>query len=488
MARFSRRKLIGFSAASLLSEERNAIAQANDKQAPVDLVVDFGRKLEPFRALHGVNKGAIGSGGLVSVEAEHRALSVPYVRLHDCHYPNPDVVDIHAVFPNPDADPADPKSYDFALTDEYLASIRSTGAQIIYRLGESIEHTRHKRYVYPPKSPEKWAQIALGIIRHYNEGWANGFHYDIRYWEVWNEPENRPVMWSGTDAEYFQLYKVTALAIRAQYPNLKVGGPGVGNTGQIVADKFSPSKFVEDFLAFCRKDKMPLDFFSWHGYTADLLDLPLRARAIRKLLNTAGFPHAESHLNEWNYLPDNSWEGLARTTPAKVRQAFVNRMTGMEGGAFIVATLLALQDAPVDVCNLFHGELGAFGLFNEQGVPFPNYHALLAFRELLDTPNRVHAAGLRPQESVVSAGIAADNSFAQILLSNVSAKESVYRLTLKNLPWRIVTRYEIQIKDGARPEGKPKQQGTLNQKETLEITLKAPAVALIKLRPIEIKE
>jgi len=163
-------------------------------------------------------------------------------------------------------------------------------------------------------------------------------------------------------------------------------------------------------------------------------------------------------------------------------------MTGMEGGAFIVATLLALQDAPVDVCNLFHGELGAFGLFNEQGVPFPNYHALLAFRELLDTPNRVHTMGFRPQESVISAGLTADNSFGQVLISNVFAKESVYRLTLKGLLWRTGTHYEIQIKDSAQPEGKPKQQGTLKQKETLEITLKAPAVALIKLRPAEQKE
>lgn len=485
MARCSRRELVGLSAVALLNNEDSTIAQANAEQTSVELMIDFGHKLNAFRALHGINKGAIGSGGLVSVEAEHRALGVPFVRLHDCHYPNPDVVDIHAVFPNLAADPADPKSYDFALTDEYLASIRATGAQIIYRLGESIEHTPHKRYVHPPKSPEKWAQIALGIIRHYNEGWANGFRHDIRYWEIWNEPENRPVMWSGTDADYFQLYKVTAQAIKAQYPNLKVGGPAVGYTGQIVGGKFTPSKFVEDFLAYCRTEKLPLDFFSWHGYTADLLDLPLRAVAIRKMLDAAGFTKTESHLNEWNYLPDNGWEGLARTTPAKVRQKFVDRMTGMEGGAFLVATLLALQDTPLDVCNLFHGELGAFGLFNEQGIPFPNYHALLVFRELLDTPLRVHTSGFRPDKELASVGISADNSFAQILISNVYAKESLYRLTLKSLPWRTQTRYEIEMIDSAQPEGKPKQQGTLKQKESLEIALKSPAVALIKLRPVE---
>ena len=97
--------------------------------------------------------------------------------------------------------------------------------------------------------------------------------------------------------------------------------------------------------------------------------------------------------------------GTAREkTPAKLRQAFVDRMTGMEGSAFLVATLLALQEAPVSVCNLFHGELGSFGLFNEQGVPFPNYHTLMFFRELLNTPKRVETGGFDRKNLFIAAG------------------------------------------------------------------------------------
>ena len=59
----------------------------------------------------------------------------PFTRLHDCGWPNPYVVDHHVVFPNPNADPALPESYDFRLTDEYLAAVRQTGAEPIYRLG-----------------------------------------------------------------------------------------------------------------------------------------------------------------------------------------------------------------------------------------------------------------------------------------------------------------------------------------------------------------
>ena len=483
MARLSRREVVGLSAAVLLNQNETAVAQPNAEQDAVPLVVDFAAELPLFRALHGVNKGAVTFGSLLSVEAEHKALGIPFVRLHDCHWPNPDIVDMHAVFPNPAADPADPKNYDFALTDEYLASVRATGAQIIYRLGESIEHTSHKRYVHPPKSVEKWAQIALGIVRHYNDGWANGFRYDIPYWEIWNEPENRPTMWSGTDADYFQLYRTVAQTLKAQFPKIKIGGPAVGYSGKFEGKNFVPSEFVTNFLALCRKENLPLDFFSWHGYTGDLTELPHRATAIKKLLDENGFASAESHLNEWNYLPDNSWDGLAKKTPAKVRQAYVDRMTGMEGGAFLVATLLALQDAPVTVCNLFHGEVGSFGLFNEQGVPFPNYHALLFFCELLQTPKRVKTSGFDPKFLFVSAGLSTDRSSAQILASNVYAKEAAYRLELKILPWKGKTHYEIQLNDQENPEGKPKQTGMLNADDTLTLTLKAPSVALIKMRP-----
>ena len=122
------------------------------------------------------------------------------------------------VFPNPNADPALPESYDFRLTDEYIEAVRKTGAEPIYRLGESIEHTSVKRYVHPPADMEKWAAVCLGIIRHYNEGWADGFHHNIRYWEIWNEPENRPVMWSGTDDDYLRLYRIAATAIKKRVP------------------------------------------------------------------------------------------------------------------------------------------------------------------------------------------------------------------------------------------------------------------------------
>ena len=47
------------------------------------------------------------------------------------------------------------------------------------------------------------------VVMHYNKGWANGFHYGIRYWEIWNEPDFMP-FWGGTPEEFRELYKTIA--------------------------------------------------------------------------------------------------------------------------------------------------------------------------------------------------------------------------------------------------------------------------------------
>ena len=457
-------------------------------QPATNLQVDFSKSLGVVRPLHGINKGPLAPGGLVDVTAALRELGVPQVRLHDCHWPNPDVVDIHAVFPDFRASPRRASSYDFALTDEYLAATRKTGAQIVYRLGESIEHTSKRRFVHPPADARKWADICLGIIRHCNEGWANGTRLGIRYWEIWNEPENRPAMWSGTDEDYFHLYRVAAKRIKSQYPDLKVGGPAVGASGQFVNGAFQSTAFVTNFLALCRRESLPLDFFSWHCYTADPTELSLRARVIRHLLDSYGFTNTESHLNEWNYLPGNTWVPLSRDSSPAARQTAYDTMSGSAGAAFIVAALLELQDAPVDACNLFHGELGGFGLFNEYGVPQKNYHALRAFRGLLETPRRVLTRGTLPGQLGLAAGLNAEGTEASILISNLSRPRFNFQIAPARLPWPGPTVVETRLVDSTHDFSLVSSVTNNGSEGAIRLSLKPPAVALLRLRPITLKD
>jgi len=43
------------------------------------------------------------------------------------------------------------------------------------------------------------------VVMHYNKGWANGFTYGIKYFEIWNEPDFSP-FWAGTGEQYHELY------------------------------------------------------------------------------------------------------------------------------------------------------------------------------------------------------------------------------------------------------------------------------------------
>ena len=447
---------------------------------PHRLTVDFAAAQGELRALHGINKGPLSANGLIDLTEAHRRLRVPSTRLHDCHHPNPAIVDVHAVFPNLEADPSLPASHDFRATDEYLAAIRATGAEIIYRLGESIEHQTVKRHVHPPRDPARWAAVCAGIVRHYNEGWAGGFRYGIRYWEIWNEPENRPVMWTGTDAQFLELYRVTARALRKEFPNIKIGGPGFGSYGKFDGTELKPSEFCAAFLDLCRSEKLPLDFFSWHCYTDNPSELAARARAVRRVLDARGFTQTESHLNEWNYLPGNSWDVLSRKAAPETRQRAADQMAGTPGGTFIVAALLELQDAPVDVCNFYHGETGGFGLFTEVGAPTRNYHAMLAFSQLLDTPRRVRATGAVPGKLALAAGTQAGDKKAAVLVANLSGPEEM-RLSLTNLPWVGNTTVELRIVDDQHAfESRP---GVALSGSELTFKLAPPSVALITLRP-----
>jgi hypothetical protein len=447
------------------------------------LVADFSVRTGVIRPLHGINKGPIAPGGLFDVIQEQKELGIPFTRLHDCGWPNPYVVDHHAVFPNPSADPALPESYDFRLTDEYLAAVRKTGAEPIYRLGESIEHTSVKRYVHPPADPEQWAAICLGIIRHYNEGWANGFHHNIRYWEIWNEPENRPVMWSGTDDDYLWLYRLTATAIKKRFPALKVGGPSLGASGSFVRSEFVPTDFAVRFLEMCRKDNVPLNFFSWHCYTADPTELTTRSRAIRRFLDSKGFTETENHLNEWNFLPGNTWQPITQSGTAAGRQRYYEEMAGAPGAAFLAASLLELQDAPVDVCNLFHGEVGAFGIFTEQGVPQKSYQALRAFRGLLETPSRVATRGAVAGKLAFAAGLSTEGLEASLLVVNFADPRSDMILNWKALGWAGGATAEIRIVDERHDFSKVRTERFEGAAVSMSLPLKAPALALIRLRP-----
>ncbi len=346
-------------------------------------------EIGPIKPMNGVNNGPnkMRSGQSRSNFEPYAALKIPYARVHDANltedYGAPHCIDISAIFPDWDADETKPENYDFTITDEYLETMRAAGTEPYYRLGQSIEHAIKKYHIHPPKDYAKWARICEHIIRHYNEGWANGYKWDIKYWEIWAEPDNnkkRPdgrlgPCWTGDIQQFLELYKVTSLHLRKCFgETIKIGGPAFCWWGA-----------WEEFLPFCAKEKLPLDFYSWHGYCADATFPAEEARKARKLLDDNGFTKTENHLNEYNYVKgwSDKWIYSLKCESGRFSE---------KGAAFLAAVMIDCQNAPLDLLMFYDARVGhqMNNMFDHVTYrPKKGYYPFLSWRRLRDLGTQV---------------------------------------------------------------------------------------------------
>ena len=339
------------------------------------------------------------------------------------------MVDVHQIFGNFDADPADPKNYFFKPTDDYIASILKGGSIPLYRLGTSIEHTANKYYAKEPDA-EKYAEICAAIVRHYNAKWADGFEWNLPYWEIWNEPNIIPQMWDNPDWDsYCKFYVVVAKRLRSEFPNIKIGGPALaGDSVELIA------RLAER----CKQEGAPLDFLSWHCYAnapSQLLDPPAKIRAV---LDKAGFPNAELHLNEWHYFP-TEWSVIHGTKGGwEAKRDLDESPTGLHGAeaaAFSALVLTRWLDTPLDMSNYYAFGLERWGLLDRYGKRRPVYYAHLFFgNQRADAPIRV--ATTDPGENVSLLGSTDESGSVKRLLVSVYKQDDnqTIEIALKGVP------------------------------------------------------
>ncbi len=330
------------------------------------------------KPMHAVNNGPVykfGSDQRITNIDAFRDAGIPYARNHDASfyssYGGEHTVDIHAIFPNFDADPYDENSYDFACTDEYLKVIDYAGVKTFYRLGSKIEHWVKKYGTLPPPDFKKWAIICEHIIKHYNYGWANGFHYGIEYWEIWNEPDLDPDdstnkrNWGGTAAQFYDLFNTALVHLKTTFPELKIGGPAVA-----MAYK---SEWVEGLF---KSLKMKPDFFSWHIYARDVDWVVTLFHRMRDMLDNEGMSDVESILNEWNYV--DGWDGDKWLDSLKA-------IKSLKGSAFTAGVICAGQNEPIDMLMYYDARPGGMnGMFCTDWVceNLKGYYPFRMFNEL----------------------------------------------------------------------------------------------------------
>ncbi|WP_169988384.1 GH39 family glycosyl hydrolase [Microbispora sp. H10836] len=277
----------------------------------------------------------------------------------------------------------------------------------------------------PPKDMARWVELVTRTVEH----WIGRYGLDeVREWrfEVWNEPNLVPHFWTGTKTEYFELYEQTVTAIKKIDPALKVGGPATSvfvpddrykgevedrsathataAAADVDALDWRPV-WIEDFLAWCAKRDLPVDFVSTHTYPTDFAfaadgeavqitryadatfdDLTL----LRELVKNSAYPDAEIHITEWSTSPSS--RDFIHDTPFAA--AFITR-------AYLQCAALADSISYWTFTDVFEeggagiGPFhGGFGLVNEWGVHKPTFHAFtmlarLGDRLLLATPDGV---------------------------------------------------------------------------------------------------
>lgn len=388
---------------------------------------------QSVKLLHGVNCGPLSFGCLIDETRAFRDARFPLIRFHDINWPHAREVDYYTIFPNFDADAEDPANYDFCSTDEYIRQCLNTGAELVFRLGVGIEHASIKYHIHPPKDYDQLAKIFLGIVRHYTEGWADGFVCsEIKYWEIWNEPDlitgfgsglPSPT-WSGTVEEFCKLYETVSVCLKNHNPNLRIGGPALANL---------ESSFSQEILTYIVSHKLPLDFCSWHCYSSGLVSPVRRARWLREFLDNAGYTHTLSILDEWDYtVPGCGTSVIFGDADARLRRdAFIKTMSEV-GAAYVAAFLMTMQQEAVDEAAFFCADpCNLFSMFDHYGVPQKNY---FAFRQFSDVAQRSTITSLQIPEDLTGLFYmkTEDSGGQSLLVSNFS--ERVQTITLLKAP------------------------------------------------------
>ena len=348
--------------------------------------VDFTKELGDFKHLNCINLGPVLSNVYTYelTKAYYKKINAAAVRLHDVPLFNPGMrlVDIHQIFSNFDADENDERNYYFEQTDDYLKECIDLGMEICYRLGESIEHSPKKYFAHPPKDFAKWARICSHIVAHYNDGWANGFHWNVKYWIVWCEP-NEWKLWSGTAEEYFELYKVTATLLKKEHPEIKIGGPAWGG-GANAPDK------MEAFIRYCSENKLPLDVFTWNQYHTLVPFMLNSAQLFKDMAVKYGYPDAELQIGEWHYV-NRSWRAIKTPETGPDVMDPIYGMLGIESAAYTTSVMMGFEDTPLSKAFFYTGNTGCFGMLDKDRNPTKLYYALEAYGTLMRYPRRVFA-------------------------------------------------------------------------------------------------
>ncbi len=271
-----------------------------------------------------------------------------------------------------------------------------------------------KGYVSVPKDYQKWGELVSEFTKHCVSRYGLN-EVKTWYFEVWNEPDLKG-FWHGSKSQYFELYKTSVNAIKEVDKSLKVGGPATSNfvpderfDGEnedkskdktLVVDDINTLEWhavwVKDFISYCAKENLPVDFISTHPYPTDFAINPETKKGggrtrkadatkddlqwLRKTVAASPYPNAQIHCTEWSSSPsarDATHDSLQAAT--YVIKANLDGIGFVNSLSYWTFTDVFEEGGAGD--SVFHG---GFGLINYQGIVKPTFHAYRMLNRLGD--------------------------------------------------------------------------------------------------------
>ena len=376
--------------------------------------IDFNAKANPLRKIW---NGCIGAGraneGLRADWQEHLQMTqkdcdFKYIRFHGLLH---DDMHIYRIINGQE-------HYNFQYVDRLFDDLLAKKIRPFIEFGfmpKDLASTPSTQFwwaghVSPPNDYSKWEELIENCCNH----WVSRYgHEEVKTWyfEIWNEP-NLHGFWDGTRSQYFELYKRAVLAVKRVSPDFRVGGPATSNfvpdgrfdgeeedktihatfTGDI--DSFSfKGVWIEEFLDWCEKENLPVDFVSTHPYPTDFaLDNDGKTKGatrhkdslaedlhwvLNRIKNSA-YPNAELHCTEWSSSPsprDYAHDFLPEAAYI-VRSNLAASSLCDSLSYWVFTDVFEESGAGPDA---FHG---GFGLINLQGVKKPAFHAYRFLNQL----------------------------------------------------------------------------------------------------------
>jgi xylan 1,4-beta-xylosidase len=259
----------------------------------------------------------------------------------------------------------------------------------------------YKGNVSPPKDWKNWYDLVRAFTDHCVKRYGLA---EVRGWkfEVWNEPNIG--FWAGTQEQYFELYKQSALAVKDVDKDLQVGGPA---TAQLA--------WVPELIAYCSQNNLPIDFVSTHVYPSDPQQkifgkanqypfeqvIPRGLEHIKNQVESSKMPRLPIWLTEWS-----------SQNPAFIADTIRNCVGLAEAMSYwTFSNVFEEMGVPGGIFN------STFGMLDQWGIARPSLHTFSLLHKLGE--QRI-AAGHGP----VLATRRADGSSAILLWNLIPTKNA----------------------------------------------------------------